>query len=92
MKFIGIICITAIAIYFCYIWFSQPNSNEFENIKAGENIESVIAKLGMPKSISENYKIPQAQDWSYYIWPIPKTYTVVILNNKVIDKHKSISP
>jgi hypothetical protein len=62
------------------------------SIKIGENVESVIAKLGVPNSISENYKNRQAQDWSYYIWPIPKTYTVVILNNKVIDKHKSISP
>lgn len=81
-----------LAIYFSYIWFSWPDRNEYENIKIGENIKSVIVELSVPNSISENNIIREAQDWSYYVWPIPKTYTIVILDNKVIKKHKSISP
>ena len=91
MKYI-IISVVILSICF-YFWNSlTKNSNGYNSIIIGESIVSLTDKMGVPNSISINYKDSRMQNWEYSTFLVPKVYTIIILDNKIIDKYEAISP
>jgi len=93
MKKTLIICAVIFVLGFSfYSMYFKIFCSKYETVVIDDSIEILVNKMGMPKKIVTNFHNQKAQDWAYYVWPIPNVCTFVILDNKVTDKYNSISP